>query len=711
MATTGLTSSRTSVIRCANCGVANDSDATFCQSCHHFLAWEESDDRRSRTPTAVQPAVAPSAATQQERIRADDAGPAPASDGVADEDVSGGADAGRMTVEAPDDAESAPDPVGDVLNTVATGQRLALAGGREDLARHLEQARANVQDQVISVVVAGEFKRGKSTLVNAVLQTAVCPVDADIVTAVPTAVRYGETVGATAYFEPSDQDAEPVTANVPIEEIGAYASEDGNPGNRRHLRMVEVVVPRPILRSGLCLIDTPGVGGLDSAHGVITLSTLKGADGVLFVTDASQELTAPEIEFLKAAVERCANAACIMTKTDLYMEWRRIAELDQQHLRDAGLDIPLFPISSFLRLAGNDAELLTESGFPSLIDHLLGTVVAGATAQKVESAEREVDFITVQLEEKLRAEQAVLDQPAQAEQVVERLDEARRESQQLAAPTATWQEMLKDGIQDLVAHIEFDLQERFRTVIRDTEAIIDEGDPKHTWPDIDVWLRRQVVAAAVANYERIEAEARQLADRVATAFDLAASKVSSAPPVNVSDSLSNVRMATAASLENPGGRVASMLIAGRTATLVPMILIGTLGHLLMPVVAPIALVLAAGIGQKVIRDERRRQVTYRRQQAKNAARKYVDEIAFMVTRDSRDTLRATQRTLRNDFQARAAALQRSSEATLRAAVAAIALTPDDKAHRADEIARDAADIAELRSRRRSTSGSLAVANG
>jgi hypothetical protein len=142
-----------------------------------------------------------------------------------------------------------------------------------------------------------------------------------------------------------------------------------------------------------------------------------------------------------------------------------------------------------------------------------------------------------------------------------------------------------------------------------------------------------------------------------------------------------------------------------------MILIGTLGHLLMPVVAPIALVLAAGIGQKVIRDERRRQVTYRRQQAKNAARKYVDEIAFMVTRDSRDTLRATQRTLRNDFQARAAALQRSSEATLRAAVAAIALTPDDKAHRADEIARDAADIAELRSRRRSNSGSLAVANG
>jgi hypothetical protein len=83
----------------------------------------------------------------------------------------------------------------------------------------------------------------------------------------------------------------------------------------------------------------------------------------------------------------------------------------------------------------------------------------------------------------------------------------------------------------------------------------------------------------------------------------------------------------------------------------------------------------------------------------------------MVTKDSRDTLRATQRTLRNEFQSRAAALERSSEATLRAAQAAIALAPEDKAQRADQVARETADIADLRARRRSVSGSLAVASG
>ncbi len=602
-----------------------------------------------------------------------------------------------------------------MLATVTTGQELARANGRDDLADHLEQARVNVADRIISVVVVGEFKRGKSTLINAILQTAVCPVDADIVTAVPTAVRYGPQATATAFLEPVDDESPPETEIVPLDAIGTYVSESGNPRNRRKLRVVEVALPQPMLRSGLCLVDTPGVGGLDSAHGLITLGAMSQADGVVFVTDASQELTAPEIDFLRAALERCSNAVCVVTKTDLYMEWRRIVDLDEQHLRDAGLDVPIVPVSSFLRLAARrDPEMLVESGFPALVDFLLGKVVANATAAKVATVEREVDFVSTQLEEGLRAEQAVLEEPAAAEHVVERLDDASRKSHLLTAPGATWQQMLTDGIQDLVAHTEFDLQERLRTVIRDVETIIDEGDPKQTWPDIEVWLRRQVVAAAMTNYDGMELEARELAENVAAAFDLVASKVSSAAAVNVDDALANVRMASAASLENPGGRMAAMLMAGRTATLVPMVLVGALGHLLMPVIAPIALVLAAGIGQKVIRDERRRQTAYRRQQAKNAARKYIDEVAFMVSKDSRDALRITQRALRDDFQARANAMLRSAEAALAAARSSAALPPDEQAARAQEVARDAAKVVDLRSRRRGDGSgpeALAVANG
>ena len=52
-------------------------------------------------------------------------------------------------------------------------------------------------------------------------------------------------------------------------------------------------------------------------------------------------------------------------------------------------------------------------------------------------------------------------------------------------------------------------------MLRDAEAIIDAGDPKETWADIEVWLRRQVVAAAVANYDLLAERAAELATDVA----------------------------------------------------------------------------------------------------------------------------------------------------------------------------------------------------
>ena len=68
-------------------------------------------------------------------------------------------------------------------------------------------------------------------------------------------------------------------------------------------------MPHRVLRSGLCLLDTPGVGGLESAHGQITMGTLSSADCLLFVTDASQELTGPEMDFLKGAIANSPNFA------------------------------------------------------------------------------------------------------------------------------------------------------------------------------------------------------------------------------------------------------------------------------------------------------------------------------------------------------------------------------------------------------------------
>ena len=137
-----------------------------------------------------------------------------------------------------------------------------------------------------------EFKQGKSLLVNALINADVCPVDDDVATAVPTIVRHGEE-SATLVFAgngPDDELPPPLERRaVPLEELEQYVAERGNPGNERRLACAEVSVPRRILENGLVLVDTPGVGGIGSAHAASTIAELPLADAVLMVSDAGQE--------------------------------------------------------------------------------------------------------------------------------------------------------------------------------------------------------------------------------------------------------------------------------------------------------------------------------------------------------------------------------------------------------------------------------------
>src|SRR5690606_30743292 len=108
---------------------------------------------------------------------------------------------------------------------------------------------------------------------------------------------------------------------------------------------------------------------------------LPSAHAMLFVSDASQEFTEPEIQFLRHAMRISPNVACVLTKTDLYPQWRQVAELNRAHLRSIDPDIRLYPVSSHLRLAAveaSDSELNEESGFPALVSNLRRDIIGKA---------------------------------------------------------------------------------------------------------------------------------------------------------------------------------------------------------------------------------------------------------------------------------------------------------------------------------------------
>jgi hypothetical protein len=456
-----------------------------------------------------------------------------------------------------------------------------------------------------------------------------------------------------------------------------------------------------MLRSGLVVVDTPGVGGLESVHGQLTLATLSDADSVLFVTDAGQELTGPELEFLKTTIQRCASAALVVTKTDIYPEWRRIVDLDIGHLRDAAIQVPVLPVSSFLRLrAARQPALNEESGFRRLVEHLATVVVVPGTAKAAAEAARDADFVASQLAHEADAERVVLAKPAEEPAVVSQLQRARDKAVKLGAASASWQQTLSDGIQDLVADVEHDLHGRLRGVLRDVEAVIDEGDPKDSWPDIELWLRRQVTVAGMENRDLILSRARELSDSVAKQFDLEAGTGIEVELAGVTQALEQLELAPAASGAMAGGRLGSLVITARISMLVPVILY-SVGSILLPgaglAMAGVGAAMGAGIGGKLFKDESKRQRTTRRQQAKGTARKFVDDVGFVLTKETRDGLRAVQRQLRDDFHNRASVMQRSTAAALEAAQRATQLTPATKAVRVQQVEAETTRLQAVRS--------------
>jgi GTPase SAR1 family protein len=652
--------------KCATCGRENPVDSSFCGGCGGYLGWSSTGTSTKHGVIAPsEPVVEPVVVLRPE--------PAPPT-------VDPGA------------------PLTETVSALEQARLLAEQCRRPDLGRHLEDARARLVAQVLGVAVVGEFKRGKSTLVNALLQTDICPVDADIVTAVPTLVRYGETPQAVAHFSPAGETGAPtVDESVDVDQLVDLVSEAADPARRARLQSVEVWLPHRLLGTGVCLVDTPGVGGLESAHGAVTLSALGQACGMIFVTDASQELTEPEMRFLRQALERTPTAVCVVTKTDLYPQWRRIVELNRRHLAEAGIDLPVVPVSSFLRLRAWRSEGLNdESGFAALFDWIRTEVIDAVATEAVTAASRDLGFVKEQLNLEIVAEQRVIRTPEDGPAVVRQLQGRSDRTRRLMQSDSPWQQVLSDGIEDLIADVRHDLAERMRTLTVATEQVIEQGDPKETWSAVDVWLHRQVVMTATANYDLLERRAQALSAEVAKSF----AAESGAPlTLGLSSPGELLRgLSLSQDLPSPGDQgLARMVFAGRTAVLVPSLVFGMVGSNMALLVAmgPIALLLGAGLGRKLIRDERLRQLVHRRQQAKMACKRYVDEAAFVFGKDCADSLRRTRRELRDEFQNRAAVLHESSQRALVSAERATELEPQERQERAVELADQRREVEAL----------------
>ncbi len=560
------------------------------------------------------------------------------------------------------------------LEVVDLARQASDAYGRPDLSQRLAQVRARVTDPHVRVLVVGEFKQGKSSLVNALVNAPICPVDDDVATSLPTAVSYAEEPIAIAIHVPAAEDAPPTREPIDLEHLAEYVSEAGNPGNQRDLWAVEVGIPRQLLATGLVLVDTPGVGGLGSAHSATTIGALPTADAVMLVSDASQEYTEPELAFLDRARDLCPSIICVMTKTDLHLEWSRIIELNREHLTRRGIEAPILATSAALRskaVASEDRALNLESGYPALIDHLRNHVVGHATDLSRRQAAHAVMSSVGQLRGRFAAEQRALRDPDASAELVRELEATKARTGELRSRMARWQQTLNDGAADLSSDADHDLRERIRRLTQLVDDAVADVDPAEVWEQLEQWLYRAVTDEIAAHYALVTARAADLAQEVAEHFaDGAGEAVADVDVHAPLEQLRTLDRMEAVEQDQEGAGTKSM--TALRGSYGGMMMFGMLGSVVgLGMINPISLGFGVLLGRKALADERERKLKQRRLEAKQACRTYLDEVRFVVGKDARDTLRHLQRQLRDRFTERADELQRSSSEALDAAQAAL----------------------------------------
>lgn len=218
--------------------------------------------------------------------------------------------------------------------------------GKKSIVSEIDKAITTTEDSA-TVLFCGEFKRGKSSLVNAIIGTELCPTDIGIATSVVTTIKYGAVKKAVRYYGNLLENADSLKfEEIEWEDIDKYTM--GDVLEIDNTILVELSYPSPFLKNGITIIDTPGIGGLDPRHAILTHMALPKADVIVFVTDAGEPLTQSELEFYESKVLSCGKRNVVLVnKSDILTADTLATHVSNTKLQLAKLGGPeVIPVSA-----------------------------------------------------------------------------------------------------------------------------------------------------------------------------------------------------------------------------------------------------------------------------------------------------------------------------------------------------------------------------
>lgn len=232
-------------------------------------------------------------------------------------------------------------------------------------AERVKEQQEKIRSQSFNLVVLGQFKRGKSTFINALLGAPILPTAVVPLTSVVTILSYGESPKAVVRFLSGGEKV------IDIGEIASYITEKENPKNEKGVKEVEVFYPSEYLKNGVRIIDTPGVGSVYNHNTEVAYNYLPYVDAGIFIVSADPPLSQSEHSFLKDIKSSADKIFFVLNKIDQVNEEDRQESLEFTKTvieEDFGKGkVKIFPLSARWALEGKlnkDEATLKKSLLP-----------------------------------------------------------------------------------------------------------------------------------------------------------------------------------------------------------------------------------------------------------------------------------------------------------------------------------------------------------
>ena len=255
------------------------------------------------------------------------------------------------------------------------------------------------------VACVGQFKRGKSTLLNALIGEPILPSGVVPVTAVPTIVRFGESLGARVRLRSGEW------TDIAITDIEEYVSEGRNPENSKGVAGLEVFAPSPLLAEGMCFVDTPGLGSVFAGNTAATHAFLPHIDAAIVVIGADPPIAGDELALVESVAKEIPDILFVLNKADRVTEHERDAAVSfARQVLESRLQRPvhsIFEVSALEQLDQGGPQ----RGWAQLVDALEQLVQQSGRQLVGNAADRSVRRLSGQLLSVVKEERDALTRP------------------------------------------------------------------------------------------------------------------------------------------------------------------------------------------------------------------------------------------------------------------------------------------------------------